>query len=154
MNAARNSATICSQRPAGRAGPPIPVSFCMPALGSMSRGRATTPAPDCGRRGIAGWMARLRGFEPPTPSSGGWCSDPLSYRRVLATLSSSVRIPPVDPGVGRGEWIRTTDPLLPKQMRYQAALRPADEDSIPAGCRIGSVMRSARRRTGTASATG
>src|SRR5437867_3294405 len=25
---------------------------------------------------------------------------------------------------GRGEWIRTTDPLLPKQMRYQAALRP------------------------------
>src|SRR5262245_36450901 len=25
---------------------------------------------------------------------------------------------------GRGEWIRTTDPLLPKQVRYQAALRP------------------------------
>ena len=26
--------------------------------------------------------------------------------------------------VGRGDWIRTSDPLLPKQMRYQAALLP------------------------------
>ena len=25
---------------------------------------------------------------------------------------------------GRGERIRTSDPLLPKQVRYQAALRP------------------------------
>ena len=25
---------------------------------------------------------------------------------------------------GRGDWIRTSDPLLPKQMRYQAAPRP------------------------------
>jgi hypothetical protein len=25
---------------------------------------------------------------------------------------------------GRGDWIRTSDPLLPKQMRYQTALRP------------------------------
>ena len=25
---------------------------------------------------------------------------------------------------GRGDWIRTSDPLLPKQVRYQAALRP------------------------------
>jgi hypothetical protein len=25
---------------------------------------------------------------------------------------------------GRGDWIRTNDPLLPKQVRYQAALRP------------------------------
>ena len=25
---------------------------------------------------------------------------------------------------GRDDWIRTSDPLLPKQMRYQAALRP------------------------------
>src|SRR6266850_1918862 len=31
---------------------------------------------------------------------------------------------------GRGEWIRTTDPLLPKQMRYQAALRPEGRHSI------------------------
>ena len=26
--------------------------------------------------------------------------------------------------IGRGSWIRTNDPLLPKQMRYQAALYP------------------------------
>ena len=25
---------------------------------------------------------------------------------------------------GRGDWIRTSDPLFPKQMRYQAALLP------------------------------
>jgi hypothetical protein len=28
--------------------------------------------------------------------------------------------------IGRGGGIRTHDPLLPKQMRYQAALRPED----------------------------
>ena len=26
--------------------------------------------------------------------------------------------------LGRGDWIRTSDPLLPKQMRYQTALLP------------------------------
>src|SRR3954463_2607911 len=30
----------------------------------------------------------------------------------------------LDDDIGRGDWIRTSDPLLPKQMRYQAALRP------------------------------
>ena len=30
----------------------------------------------------------------------------------------------IDVNFGRGERIRTSDPLLPKQMRYQAALRP------------------------------
>ncbi len=33
---------------------------------------------------------------------------------------------------GRGGGIRTPDPLLPKQMRYQAALRPDDLFSIVA----------------------
>ena len=27
-------------------------------------------------------------------------------------------------GNGRGDWIRTSDPLRPRQVRYQAALRP------------------------------
>jgi hypothetical protein len=27
-------------------------------------------------------------------------------------------------GIGRGERIRTSDPLRPRQVRYQAALRP------------------------------
>ena len=30
---------------------------------------------------------------------------------------------------GRGDWIRTSDPLLPKQMRYQAALLPERKNS-------------------------
>ena len=29
--------------------------------------------------------------------------------------------------IGRDDWIRTSDPLLPKQMRYQAAPRPDRE---------------------------
>ena len=28
--------------------------------------------------------------------------------------------------IGRGDWIRTSDPLRPRQVRYQAALRPDD----------------------------
>ena len=31
---------------------------------------------------------------------------------------------------GRGERIRTSDPLLPKQMRYQAALHPDSKGRI------------------------
>src|SRR4029453_8001039 len=31
---------------------------------------------------------------------------------------------------GRGDWIRTSDPLRPRQVRYQAALRP-DPAIIP-----------------------
>src|SRR5438270_14072421 len=34
---------------------------------------------------------------------------------------------------GRGGGIRTPDPLLPKQMRYQTALRPDVQDSIAFG---------------------
>ena len=29
---------------------------------------------------------------------------------------------------GRGDWIRTSDPLRPRQVRYQAALRPDCSD--------------------------
>jgi hypothetical protein len=29
---------------------------------------------------------------------------------------------------GRGDWIRTSDPLRPRQVRYQAALRPDIRD--------------------------
>ena len=34
----------------------------------------------------------------------------------------------VDPKSGRGDWIRTSDLLLPKQTRYQAALRPVIDE--------------------------
>src|SRR5882762_6813992 len=58
-------------------------------------------------------------------------------------------------GGGRGEWIRTTDPLLPKQMRYQAALRPEAGHSIPTGRQSGSVMVGAAwRRSRIAPAVG
>ena len=30
--------------------------------------------------------------------------------------------------IGRGDWIRTSDPLRPRQVRYQAALRPDSEE--------------------------
>ena len=30
---------------------------------------------------------------------------------------------------GRGDWIRTSDPLRPRQVRYQAALRPDRRDT-------------------------
>ena|GEM_PF-5051314 len=44
---------------------------------------------------------------------------------------------------GRGDWIRTNDPLLPKQVRYQTALRP---DCGCGGCRcVGQVPRKCSR---------
>jgi hypothetical protein len=33
--------------------------------------------------------------------------------------------------IGRGERIRTSDPLRPRQVRYQAALRPDRTASVP-----------------------
>ena len=45
-------------------------------------------------------VVRLKGFEPLTHCLEGSCSIQLSYRRI-----------------NRGERIRTSDPLLPKQVR-------------------------------------
>jgi hypothetical protein len=44
--------------------------------------------------------------------------------------------------VGRGGWIRTNDPLLPKQVRYQTALRP---EKVPA--KATEVYRNGRVQT-------
>jgi hypothetical protein len=57
-------------------------------------------------------MACPEGIEPPTHSLEGCCSIQLSYGQRSRERS------------GRGERIRTFDPLVPNQMRYQAALRP------------------------------
>ena len=53
------------------------------------------------------FMERVTGVEP---ASSAWKAEvlPLNHTREG----------------GRGDWIRTSDPLLPKQMRYQTAPRP------------------------------
>ena len=61
-------------------------------------------------------LARPAGLEPATLGLEGRCSIRLSYGRIVA-----VSLHPS----GRGRGIRTPDPLLPKQMRYQTAPCPA-----------------------------
>ena len=56
-------------------------------------------------------------FERATYALEGRCSIQLSYGQIETRIAGLKNH-------GRGERIRTFDPLLPKQMRYQAALRP------------------------------
>ncbi len=74
-----------------------------------------------------GWV---EGFEPSTFGSTIRRSNLLNYTHRTADHACSengfdVRVP-----VGRGERIRTSDPLLPKQVRYQAAPHPETEPVI------------------------
>jgi hypothetical protein len=77
-------------------------------------------------------LVRQQGLEPRTAGLEGRCSIQLSYWRInlprvaprlfqkRSTYITSTVVP------SRGDWIRTSDPLLPKQVRYRAALRPAN----------------------------
>ena len=91
-------------------------------------------------------MASQEGLEPPTPNLEGSCSIRMSYwlwweeilpGRVDADAEYRRRINDW-PLNGRGERIRTFDPLVPNQMRYQTALRSDKPVILP---RSGSEVR-------------
>src|SRR5574342_764710 len=69
-------------------------------------------------------VARPAGVEPTTPSLEGWCSIQFELR---ARAGTSIFLESAESG--RGGEIRTPDTLLPKQVRYQAALHPAGAES-------------------------
>jgi hypothetical protein len=67
-------------------------------------------------------MACPEGLEPPTCCLEGNCSIQLSYGQKVRYQEKKPNKWAFFEG-GRSGGIRTRDPLLPKQMRYQAALR-------------------------------
>ena len=72
-----------------------------------------------------------RGQFPDVPLIIGWVSgeDTLMGPSPLPEATLDPRSPDSQAfknakNFGRGDWIRTSDPLRPRQVRYQAALRP------------------------------
>ncbi len=95
-----------------------------------------------------GTLSALAKTSALTPGLEGRCSIQLSYGRSaeFQTVPKSAR-----PRNGRGERIRTSDPLLPKQMRYQTALRPARSRPSLGSRIIRARSRSVNLRTHTSS---
>ena len=109
-------------------------------VGSEPEARSdSSPAP-APARDESRALARRAGLEPATGGLEIHCSIQLSYRRPdrpgLAPIEPEIRfaVLPIPPGSvgpasrnearGRGERIRTSDFLLPKQALCQAELRP------------------------------
>ena len=74
------------------------------------------------------FLACPEGIEPPTHSLEGCCSIRLSYGHKEQRLQSEITLEPYL-NRGRSTRIRTLDPLVPNQVRYQTAPHSDTKDS-------------------------
>ena len=69
-------------------------------------------------------LCRETGEEFDDTLSKAEASKRIDELRALASPGAGIVPRKLQREIGRGDWIRTSDPLRPRQVRYQAALRP------------------------------
>ena len=79
-------------------------------------------------------MARPAGLEPATLGLEGRCSIQLSYGRLGLYKLIDILPRACHTENGRSRGIRTPDPLVPNQMRYQAALYSDSSRILRSNC--------------------